>query len=127
MWKMQRLFGSFPSQGPGFALLLLRLTVAVVLISRIWFNAAPGLQLLLAVYALAAGMLIVGSFTPAVAALTALILTGTTRLSGEIPTTAMMITILVALSLLGAGSYSVDARIYGRRRIILRSAAKPEE
>jgi uncharacterized membrane protein YphA (DoxX/SURF4 family) len=32
---------------------------------------------------------------------------------------ALIIAILVAIGLLGAGAYSVDARLYGRRRLVV--------
>jgi len=32
---------------------------------------------------------------------------------------ALTIAILVAIGLLGAGAYSVDARLYGRRRLVV--------
>jgi hypothetical protein len=37
---------------------------------------------------------------------------------------ALMIAILVAIGLLGAGAYSVDARLYGRRRLVVGTPAK---
>ena len=121
---MQRLFGAFPSRGAGLALLLLRFTVAGALIAQAWSCLAPGTQLVVAIYVLIACLLVAGWLTPMVAGAAA-ILSAATSLHGREPlVSTLMIAILVALALLGAGSYSVDAKLYGRRRLIIRPAAE---
>src|ERR1700753_590876 len=121
---MQRLFGTFPSRGAGVALLLFRLTIAVALLAQAWVCLPPGTDLIVAIYVLAACLLGAGLFTPLVAVTTAALSVGTIMLCRELAVSGLMISIMVALALLGAGSYSVDAKLYGRRRLIIRPAGE---
>jgi uncharacterized membrane protein YphA (DoxX/SURF4 family) len=59
-----------------------------------------------------------------VAVATAALSAGTIMLCRELAVSGLMIAILVALALLGAGSYSVDAKLYGRRRLVIRRAGE---
>jgi uncharacterized membrane protein YphA (DoxX/SURF4 family) len=124
MWKMQRLYGTFPSRGAGVALLLLRFTIAGALLAQAWVCLPPGTDWIVAVYVLAACLLVAGLFTPMVAVATAALSAGTIMLCKEPAVSGLMIAILVALALLGAGSYSVDAKLYGRRRLVIRRAGE---
>ena len=121
---MQRLFGTFPNRGAGLALVILRLAAAVALVTRTWLCPALGATVLMALSALAALLIIVGLFTPIVSGAAALGSLGSIQFSNEPQTSALMIAILVALTLLGAGAYSADARLYGRRRLVIRSSSK---
>jgi hypothetical protein len=124
MWKMQRLYGTFPSRGAGAALLLLRFTVAGALLAQAWVCLPPGIDLIVAIYVLAASLLVAGIFMPMVAVATAVLSAATIMLCREPAVSGLMIAILVALALLGAGSYSVDAKLYGRRRLVIRPAGE---
>jgi hypothetical protein len=97
---MQRLLGTFPNRSAGLALLILRLAVAAALISSA--RLCPGL-------AAASGVAI------------SLCTFWVCREPGldAFGINALMIAILVAIGLLGAGAYSVDARLYGRRRLVI--------
>ena len=117
MWKMQRLYGTFPSRGAGVALLLLRFTIAGALLAQARVCLPPGTDLIVAIYVLAACLLVAGLFTPIVAVATAALSVGTIMLCRELAVSGLMIAILVALALLGAGSYS------SRREVIWKTQA----
>jgi uncharacterized membrane protein YphA (DoxX/SURF4 family) len=133
---LQRLFPSFPPGWPGLGLLLLRAAVALSL-------AAQGIACLargegvwswgLGPLALAAGAaLLIGILTPVAAALAALAgsMVALSRLPPAIPnvlggTPAVILVALmaVAVALLGPGAYSLDARLFGRREIVIPPAS----
>ena len=123
---MQRLLGTFPNRSAGVALLILRLAVAAALISGARLCPGPETDVLLALSRIAAVLIIVGWYTPLAAVSAVVISLGTfwvcraTRVDA-LGVNALMIAILVAISLLGAGAYSVDARLYGRRRLVIRT------
>lgn len=119
---MQRLFGTFPSRGAGLALVVLRVAVATALVTRVWLCPSLIATVLMALSAVAALLITVGLFTPIVSGSAALLSLGFIRFSGEPSMSALMIAILIAVALLGAGAYSVDARLYGRRRLVISSA-----
>jgi hypothetical protein len=118
---MQRLFGTVPDRGAGLALVILRVTVAVVLTSgaRLCRGSGVGVELLVTLAGIAAVLLIVGWYTPLAAGLAVLVSLGTLWLCHEITVNVLIIAILVSIGLLGAGAYSVDARLYGRRRLVI--------
>lgn len=115
----------FPTGKPGFALLILRVALAVMLVEGVagrllslgspWLIAAPGTV---------AVALSVGFITPVVAALT-VVLEVTTWATTDGPVSAVHICAVldaIALAMLGPGAYSLDARLFGRRQVILRSS-----
>jgi hypothetical protein len=118
---MQRLFGTFPNRGAGLALVVLRLTMAIVLVTRVWLCPAPGATVLMALSAIAALLIAIGLFTPIASGSAALVSLGSIQYSNEPAMSALTVAILVAVALLGAGAYSVDARLYGRRRLVISS------
>lgn len=122
---MQRLFSMFPAGRPGLALLMLRVALAVMLLEGVagpfirlgsaWFLLAPAAVAI----ALALGLL-----TPVVSAL-CILLEVTTWVTSAMAIEAVHVcAVLVALSLsmLGPGAYSLDARLFGRRQVILPSS-----
>jgi hypothetical protein len=124
---MQRLYSMFPAGAPGYGLLLLRLIIAISL------HFDPSGHLVqnprIAVFAgllslsilLIAGLLAPLAATLGGAAQLALLLTGST----SIPCGAIISPLLCLLvALLGPGAYSVDARLFGRRVLILHSLGK---
>jgi hypothetical protein len=116
---MQRLFGMFPNGKAGFGLLILRLVVAVALVSYPRLCAGRESELLLALSRIAAVLILVGWYTPLAALSAALISVVSLWVCREFEVNALVIAILVAVGLLGAGAYSVDARLYGRRRLVV--------
>ncbi len=114
---VKRLFSVFPAGASGAALLLLRISAALLL-GVLWhlsgFSAWSYLPA--AILGIA---LIVGFFTRLAAlAVAALALLALMRLEGlSALLLALQGTSAVALALLGAGAYSIDARLFGRRII----------
>ena len=121
---MQRLLGTFPNRSAGLALLILRLAVATALISSARLCPGPGTDVLLALSRIAAVLIIVGWYTPLAATSAVVVWLCTFWVCREpvvdtLRINLLMIAILVAIGLLGAGAYSVDARLYGRRKLVV--------
>ena len=132
-YLLGRLFSSFPGGWPAVALLLLRAAIALALLERgggffyepnpstgTWFVCMGALA--------SAALLLVGLLTPIVAALVGLSGVGielsilpacTSPLFDSTLPLVFSVTILLAIILLGPGALSVDARLFGRREIII--------
>jgi hypothetical protein len=118
---MQRILGTFPNRSAGLALLILRLAVAAALVTGAGLCPRPETDVLLGLSRIAAVLIIVGWYTPLAAASAVLVSLCTFWVCREPGVNALMIAILIAIGLLGAGAYSVDARLYGRRRLVFGS------
>jgi hypothetical protein len=127
---MQRLFSMFPRGLPGLALLLLRISVACCLLLNVFGRREALAGWLLASSLLLAAALVIGLLTPVVALL-ALALDLAVPMScavglqgaGYIGVAALN---ALALSILGPGSYSLDAFRFGRRVIDLTRSDGPD-
>jgi len=130
---VQRYFSTFPASRPGVGLLLLRIVVggaasmqgAVSLARTIEPNALAWVAAALAVMSGLA--LLAGFLTPASGAIAGLAMAFLVSTS-TLPSTSVFIDrfaalILIvdaaALALLGPGAHSLDARLFGRREIII--------
>jgi uncharacterized membrane protein YphA (DoxX/SURF4 family) len=124
---LKRLFSSFPGGRSGIALLILRSTLGLVLIVEgrfkfaeyCWFDWAT----------LVAGSLITAGFATPVAAFVA----GVGAIANQLSLLPACVTnpftsessavlgssIVIAVILLGPGAFSFDARLFGRREIII--------
>jgi putative oxidoreductase len=119
---MQRLFSMFPNAWPGRALLLLRLVAGILLI-RDGVAALLGTSrlqtIVLQSVAVGAGaLLVVGLWTPIAGVLVVVVeiwfaFSGTSHLENAI----LFATLGAALAALGPGFRSIDARLFGRKRI----------
>lgn len=124
---MQKLFVIFPDGAPGLGLLLLRIAASAGLIalpSRLGTNAWIGLLLV----TLVTIPLLIG-FMTTLTALAAAVLESAFALSGELHAPLIEISTiaqLLSLALVGPGAYSLDSRLFGRRRLIFESR-KPED
>jgi putative oxidoreductase len=123
---LQRLFSTFASGWPGLGLLLLRLlTGAAVLFSGI-VSLRDGTPFTIVVLhiigAVAAILLLIGLWTPVAGGIVVVVkalvaLSGHYSLSGG-PWIPIMQAVLGAiLAMLGPGAWSIDARLFGRKRI----------
>jgi uncharacterized membrane protein YphA (DoxX/SURF4 family) len=128
---LQRTFSGFPSGGPGFALLLLRLVVgssasleaALIIVAT---HGAVNRSVVAAALVIITGLaLIIGFMTPVASALLCLggiVVTVDSSLPGHLLFESRMarlefIVMSAALISLGPGAFSLDARLYGRREI----------
>jgi len=122
---VQRLFSTFPDGWPGRALLLLRLVAAAPLLCRsVDFLGSFVLGPVIAVdmVALVSGILIALGFCTPLGAFLQLALEAWLALRSDHLFADHLILAAIGLSLcmLGPGAWSVDARLFGRRRIELR-------
>jgi len=125
---LQRLFSTFPEGLPGLGLLFLRLTVAGTILFLTFFFFFDLVRstfrgwLIGAVSIVFSATMILGFLTPVISAL--IFIGGILFLILSIIEMNSFFTIyLIILSfviiLLGPGAYSIDARLFGRREIIL--------
>ena len=126
---MQRLFSGFADGWPGIGLLLLRLLTGAALIHFGIANlreAPPLATAVLQIIGIGAGILLLaGLWTPVAGALAAIVKVwiACSRYfshSGD-PWIAILQAVLSAvLVMVGPGAWSIDARLFGRKRIDLR-------
>lgn len=118
---MRQLYSAFPDGWPAAGLVLLRLILGGSLIANATssLHAAELSQLFPAAIDILTGVLvIVGLWTPIVgiiACLSQLALVLTIDGIGELP--LLRASVGLSLALLGPGGWSVDARLFGRRRV----------
>jgi uncharacterized membrane protein YphA (DoxX/SURF4 family) len=118
----------FPYGWPGRGLLLLRLGLVAILTHdgiQAWMGAPQRESIALQVVAAFTGVfLLFGLWTPVASAIVALseigiVLTGTTHPQSTI----LLASQGIALAFLGPGSVSIDARLFGRKRLNIRVPA----
>lgn len=121
---VQRLYSMFPAGGAGLGLALLRCSLALGLADVV--PSAPLLTSLawwLPLLVLACGALLLGALTPIVSIASVVIASITLWTEGSDRWEQGLLVLLMAgsLMLIGPGAYSLDARIYGRHRVLPRS------
>jgi uncharacterized membrane protein YphA (DoxX/SURF4 family) len=127
-FKLQRLFSTFPEGLSGLGLLFLRLTVAGTILFLTFFFFSHLVRetfrgwLIAAVSIVFSAAMISGFLTPVISAL--IFIGGILFLilsPGEMNSFFMIYLVILSLViiLLGPGAYSIDARLFGRREIIL--------
>jgi hypothetical protein len=110
----------FPAGWPGFALLILRASVAMTLVVRITTHRA-GLSVWITGASLIVGAALSAGFMTPIAALLTLglhALIWSSLGAGDPGTVAAVCVDAIVLGLLGPGAYSLDARRYGRQLVI---------
>ena len=119
---MRRLYSTFAGSWPGIGLLLMRLVVGSVLLVRagpqLWTD--PALQTALTAASLTGSglLLAAGLWTPLAGAVIAVIEISQILTSGEDLLVCLLAgTTAAALAMLGPGRWSVDARLFGWKRI----------
>jgi uncharacterized membrane protein YphA (DoxX/SURF4 family) len=133
--RVQRFFSSFPDGRFGAGLLLLRAIASVVGISlvavRLIGQSPATLDLMSGTVSIVSSLaVLVGFFTPASATILAVTVAwfwfpvhaDVLRLG--VPAALMTIAIAVAISLLGPGAFSIDARLFGPREIVISRGAR---
>ena len=119
---MRRLYSTFAGGWPGIGLLLMRLVVGAVLLwhagPRLWSDPSLHLTAVYASLALAALLLMAGLWTPVAGAVVAVVAIAEILTTGEPPIGRLLAaTIAGALTMLGPGRLSIDARLFGWKRI----------
>ena len=119
---MQRLFSIFPNGWPGCGLLVLRLVAGGSLLAQCATCFAQGPHcgaITPAILGLAAGLLMLIGFWTPVGSLVAVISESWMLLAGVVVPQAviLLVSISVAIAMLGPGSRSIDAVLFGRRRL----------
>jgi uncharacterized membrane protein YphA (DoxX/SURF4 family) len=136
LW-LQKLFSTFPEGWPGVGLVLMRLTVALsafvqganTLIkshAQIFGCLTGSLEILVA------SAIMIGFLTPIAGACASLgnltsgvswILTYDDKANAVV--SLYLVVICIAITLLGPGAFSLDARLFGRREIIIPERSRP--
>ncbi|MFZ1429028.1 MAG: hypothetical protein WAS21_19915 [Geminicoccaceae bacterium] len=118
---MQRLFSTFPDSWPGFGLLLLRASTVLMTVDtyRSWeigdFSASSAYFTLLFLTNIC---VVVGFFVPYAAITAAIMLIFRMFETHLLQTSLILLTLInVSLFLIGPGAWSIDAVIFGRKRI----------
>ena len=119
---MRRLYSTFAGGWPGIGLVILRLVLAFVLVVRASFKlwSDPPLNLTIASVILLAGaiLLMLGLWTPIAGTIVALVeLWKILTLPGDKAVWLLLGTIGCAVAMLGPGLWSVDARLFGWKRV----------
>ena len=120
---MRRLYSTFAGGWPGAGLLLMRVVVGSALVVRaslrLWSDLPPMNVTIPAVLLMGAGILLIaGLWTPIVGTSIALIeIWKVLTVAGDKWVWLLLGTAAVALAMLGPGRWSIDARLFGWRRI----------
>ena len=120
---LRRLYSTFAGGWPGTGLLLMRVVLGASLLLRanstLWSN-PPVTTTIISAFLAGFGLLLIpGLWTPIVGALVALLETGQIMtIAGDRWVTVLLGTIGCALAMLGPGLWSVDARLFGWKRVV---------
>jgi uncharacterized membrane protein YphA (DoxX/SURF4 family) len=131
---LQRLFSTFPSGWPGFGLLLLRLGVGIALIclgiSDLLRAFGEPITVARDLVAAAGGVfLLAGLWTPVTGTLLAIdelwiaLSVYTSRQDGQW-IYILLAVLAAAVAMLGPGAWSIDARLFGRKRFNIRDRTR---
>jgi len=128
---MRRLFSTFADGAPGAGLLLMRVAAGAALLIRAGIVLAAAPAVAAAVFHVAAAgigvLLLIGLWTPIAATLTALAgAWGAYANPGDVGFYVLLAALGAALALLGPGAWSIDARLFGWKRVEIRNEKRQE-
>jgi putative oxidoreductase len=117
---LQRLYSSFARGWPGAGLLCLRLITAIATVHYVISGSLPDPNVWrILIEGVAAVLLCAGLWTPiAGSALSLIALWSAFSENGDFWAQILLATMAAALAMLGPGAWSVDARLFGRKRLI---------
>lgn len=120
--QLRRLYSTFAGGWPGIGLILMRLVVGLALVSSagsaLLSRPTIPMTILSVLLSTAAILLIIGLYTPIVGTFVALIEgCRMVTISADRLLYLLLATIGVALAMLGPGLWSIDARLFGWKRI----------
>ena len=131
---MPRLYSAFPGRAPGAGLLLLRIAIGGTVVAQV-LPCAPGWQnarfvsVAVCLLAIASGAsLVFGFLTRIAAVMLAILAASVTWFSLVTPSVGPaqshtfgfnLVAIAVAIAMLGPGAFSLDAVLFGRRKVII--------
>jgi uncharacterized membrane protein YphA (DoxX/SURF4 family) len=142
MMQLHRLFSAFPAGFPGVGLLLLRVVVAVTLVAHgiLCLLSSDRMTLIVlvsfALLFLSGLSLLIGFLTPILSLLACLESLGIAfswfplQLLSPFESKlalAPIIAIAAAIALLGPGAFSLDARLFGWKEIVIPPASRPPQ
>ena len=119
---MRRLYSTFAGGWPGMGLLLMRLVIGCLLVVRaslrLWGDPPPNITITAAILLVAGFLLILGLWTPIVGVSVAVIeVWKILTQPGDRWLWLLLGTVSVALAMLGPGRWSIDARLFGWKRV----------
>ena len=121
---MRRLFSTFAHGPPGVGLLLMRLSAGIAMVVQgvsALLVGPPLVTFLFQAFSIGLGLLLLaGLWTPVAGALVAAESLWNVFTSGHPWRWIMLATLGAALALIGPGAWSVDARLFGWRRLEIR-------
>ena len=119
---MRRLYSTFAGGWPGTGLLLMRLVIGCVLVLRasfrLWGDPPANITITAAILLVAGFLLILGLWTPIVGTSVAVIEAWKIlAVPGDRWLWLLLGTVSCALAMLGPGRWSIDARLFGWKRV----------
>ena len=120
-FRVQRLYSTFARGWPGVGLILLRLTAAITAFHLSGSAPASNRTLSTIVIERAAALLLCGGlWTPIAAGVLAVLAIWTAVSRNDDPWVLILLaSVGIALAMLGPGAWSIDALLFGRRRLTL--------